>query len=240
MKRLLSVLILLSFHLGFSQQKFEKLPEGANEIHFSYKQSGKLLIDESGVYADSLFFKKNFPKIKVGKVENPAKYYLNTRADLKSFRNTNRHKLITILYHLNEDYNAVHFIGENKTIIKAARNDASVEEIFEKYFSEDYFVFNYKIEIYYDAQVKHLLYPIAYYQFSFDEVQKKINWISPTQGNYVERSENKKADYVNVLTFDENLPKVVSLGFIFENSTIGVRKVESMESILELTEVKYK
>ena len=52
--------------------------------------------------------------------------------------------------------------------------------------------------------------------------------------------ENKKADYVHVLTFDENLPKVVSLGFIFENSTIGVKKVESMESILELTEVKYK
>lgn len=56
MKRLLIVLVLLSYHLGFSQQKFEKLPEGANEIHFSYKQSGKLLIDESGVYADSLFF----------------------------------------------------------------------------------------------------------------------------------------------------------------------------------------
>lgn len=81
---------------------------------------------------------------------------------------------------------------------------------------------------------------MAYYQLSFDEIQKNIDWMSSTRGKYVEQSKKKKEDYVNVITVDENLPKVVSMGFILENSNLGVSKVESIESILELTEVKYK
>ena len=239
-RKILSIVVLLSFQLSFSQSKFEKMPEGTNEIHFTYKQNSKIFIDESGVYADSLFFKKNFPKMKVINVIDPATYYLNTKADLKSFRSTNKHKLTSILYHLNERYKAVHFVGQNKSIIKAVRDDASIKEIFQKYFRKDYSLFNYKIEIYYDTQVKHLLYPMAYYQFSFDEIQKNIVWISSTRGKYIEQSKKKKEDYVNVITFDENLPKVVSMGFVLENSNLGVSKVESIESILELTEVKYK
>lgn len=99
MRKILSIVVLLSFQLNFSQSKFEKMPEGTNEIHFTYKQNSKIFIDESGVYADSLFFKKNFPKMKVINVIDPATYYLNTKADLKSFRSTNKHKLTSILYH---------------------------------------------------------------------------------------------------------------------------------------------
>ena len=70
MIKILSIVVLLSFQLSFSQSKFEKMPEGTNEIHFTYKQNSKIFIDESGVYADSLFFKKNFPKMKVINVNN--------------------------------------------------------------------------------------------------------------------------------------------------------------------------
>lgn len=240
MRNLLFLIALFIVQISFSQRKFEKMPEGANEIHFEYKLSSKIFIDESGVYADSLFFKKNFPKVKVLNVPSPTTYYLNTKADLKAFRNMNKNQLISILYHLNERYNAVHFMEQNKTVIKAVRDDDGVKGIFKKYFNKDYSLFNYKIEIYYDKKIKHLLYPMAYYQLSFDEIQKDISWISNTKGEYIQQIKNKKETYVNALTFDENLPKFVSMGYIFKNNDVGVSKIDSFESTLELTEVKYK
>ncbi|CAM4170460.1 hypothetical protein FLAN108750_13815 [Flavobacterium antarcticum] len=238
MQKFLVLLVLLSFQCGFSQTPFEKMPENAKEIHFTYKQKLKVHIDESGVYADSLFFKTYFPQIHSTKVIHPKAYYLNTKVELKAFKNEDKRQLAGILYHNNESYVGIHFMEQNKSVIWAERNDEAVKAIFKKYFKQSYSKFKYKIEIYYDKQVKHVLYPSAYYQFGFAEIQKQINWISKTEGVYSEVIKDKRYSYA--LTFDENLSKYVSMGYIFKNSDFGVSKIESFESILQLIEVKYK
>lgn len=241
MKKLLLGLVLLNWTMSFAQAKFEKMPEGANEIHFKYNLSTKIFIDETGVYADSLFFKKNFPKIEVVEATNPNAYYLNTKADVKAFRGANKDKLLSILYHVNEKYTAVHYLDQNKSVIYAERNDDEVREIYNKYFNKEYYgLFNYKEELDYERKINQKKYPLVNYEFTFDEIQKNINWSSKIQGQFMEHTSKKEEGYFSAVTFDENLPKFVSLGYVFTNSDFGVTKVESDESILELTEVNYK
>ena len=238
MRNLLSIIALLIVQLSFSQSKFEKMPEGAKEIQFSYKLSSKIYFDESGVYGDSLFFKRNFPKRNSIRITNPKESYLNCKMNWNTFRNADKKQLLAFLYHNNESYTGLHFIEQNKTVIFAVRNDEKIKEIFKKYFDEDYIPFNYKIEMNYHRRVKHINYPSVYYQFGFDEIEKGIEYISKTQGFYSEVV--KRKSYSNQVNFDENLSKYITMGYVFKNNDFGVSKIESSESILELTEVKYK
>lgn len=238
MRKFLSIIILLIFQISFSQSKFEKMPEETNEIHFKCKLSSKIQIDENGVYADSLFFKTYFPKTNYSKVAKPKAYYLNSKVELTTLRKSNKRKLIAVLYHNNETYKGIHFIEQSKTFIIAERNDEELKTIFKNYFGEEYAVFQYKIDIDYSKKIKHVLYPNAYHQFGFDEIQKEIDWTSKTKGVFVEKVKKKR--YTNAVTFDENLSKYISMGYIFKNSDFGVSKIESFESTLELIEVKYK
>lgn len=86
MKQLLFAVLLVSCFAGFSQNEFPKMPENAEEIRFTYKQSSKIFIDESGIYADSLFLVKHFPKSKFTKVDHPKERFLNSFIQWNSFR----------------------------------------------------------------------------------------------------------------------------------------------------------
>ena len=238
MRKVLFIIVLISFQLSFSQTEFAKMPEGTNEIHFTYKLSSKIFIDESGVYADSLFFKRNFPKRNLIRITNPKETYLNCKIDWKTFRNADKKQLLAILYHSNESYTGIHFIEQNKTVIFAVRNDEKIKEIFKKYFDEDYIPFNYKIEMDYGRRIKHINYPSVYYQFGFDEIEKEIEYISKTQGLYTEVV--KRKSYFNEVTCEENLSKKITMGYVFKHNDFGVSEIESYESLLELIEVKYK
>ena len=238
MQKFLAILALFSFQFGFSQTVFEKMPESANEIHFSYKLKSKVLVDGTSVYADSLFFKTYFSRITFSKVADPKTYYLNSKVEFKTLKNSDKEKLIAILYHNNETYTGIHFVEQIKTVIWAERNDDDIRAIFNNYFKVDYHLFKYKIEFDYSKKIKHVLYPDAYYQFGFDEIQKEMDLTSRIKGIFVEKVKNNR--YSNAVTFDENLSKYVSMGYIFKNSDFGVSKIESYESILELIEVNYK
>lgn len=238
MKNYLLFLSLVSFGIGFSQNKFEPMPENTKEIHFSYRLKSKIHIDENLVYADSLFFKRNFPRLRFSKVENPDVYYLNSKMSFRTLRNADKKRLMAILYLNNETYEGIYFIEQNKTIIFADRSDKEIKEIFKNYFKEEYEDYKYKVELYYDKKTKHILYPSVYYQFGFDEIEKEIEWLTETKGIYKESS--KKDVFTTTVTFDKNLSKYISIGYIFKNSEFGAIKIESFESVLELTEVTYK
>lgn len=238
MKNGLLFFFIMSFGIGFSQNKFEQMPENTKEIHFSYQLKSKVHIDESGVYADSLFFKRNFPRLKFSQVANPEMFYLNAKILFRNLRNADKKRLMAILYLNNENYEGIYFVEQNKTIIFADRSDEEIKEIFKKYFKEDYEDYKYKVELYYGNKTKHILYPSIYYQFRFDEIEKEIEWLTETKGIYKESS--NKDVFTTTVTFDKNLSKYITIGYIFKNSEFGAIKIESFESVLELTEVTYK
>ncbi|WP_026977319.1 hypothetical protein [Flavobacterium tegetincola] len=240
MKKLLFGLLMCSSDLGFAQKQFEKMPEGTAEIHFKYECSSKMLIDETGVYADSVLFKYYFPKLKFTKVLNPTVQYLNSTLELKDFKGDKKKELISFLYHLNQSYYGVHDIKSNKTRITVQRNDADIKAIFRKYFNKDYSLFSFTEEFDYTNKMKYTAFPSGSYAFPFDKVQIYLKPISKTKGEFMKEISGKRESYNNLVDFDENLSKYISLGYIFANSDYGVTKVESFESKLELTEVYYK
>jgi hypothetical protein len=71
MKSALHLLFVLSFFISYSQSSFDKMPDNAKEIHFVYEKKSKYLIDESGVYGDSILFVIDFPKLKTTIKKNP-------------------------------------------------------------------------------------------------------------------------------------------------------------------------
>ena len=238
MQKIVTVLFLIFFHLGFSQLQFDSMPENAKEIHFTYKQTSKILVNETGVYADSVLFKVHFPNLKYLKVLNPEIPYLNTVISLNKFKGDERAKLISMLYHENETYSGTFFVKKNETIIKALRDNENVKKLFKKYFNESYSPFSYSIILNHTKKSKRINYPRVVYDFTFDEIKKEVKWFSPTEGTFVEVGQT--VQNTNMALFDENLSYKIAFDYIFTNSTKGLLKVESIENILELVEVNYK
>ncbi len=238
MKKIVTVLFLIFFHLGFSQLQFDAMPENAKEIHFTYKQTSKIVVNETGVYADSVLFKVHFPNLKYLKVLNPEIPYLNAVVSLNKFSGDDSDKLISMLYHENETYSGTFFVKKNKTIIIALRDNEEVRNLFKKYFKKSYSSFSYSIVLDYKQKSKRIKYPRVTYDFTFDEIQKEVKWFSPIEGTFVEVANTFQK--TNVALFDQNLSDKITFDYVFTNSKKGLLKVESIENTLELIEVNYK
>jgi hypothetical protein len=239
MKKTILLLFLLGgIGFGFAQNQFEKMPENAKEIHFTYKRTSKILVDEEGVCADSVLFKTYFPDLNFSKISKPKTNYLNAIIPTQTFKDVNKAKLISMLYHQNELYTGTFFVKENKAVIDAKRNDDDVKMIFKKYFKESYSSFSYKIKLDYEKKVQRVSYPKVTYRMTFDEVKKEVKWLTPTAGTFVEVARNIQK--TNTALFDENISEKIAFDYIFTNSTKGLLKVESIENKLELVEVHYK
>jgi hypothetical protein len=235
---ILLVLLLGGFMFGFAQNQFPKMPPDTQEIHFTYKRTSKIAVDEQGVYADSILFKTYFPELKYTKVTSPKVPYLNAVVPIEKFTDDDKVELTSMLYHENEFYLGTHFIKKNKTIISARRNDADIKAIFKKYFNKGYPEFSYRITIDYKKKTHYVKYPRVSYEKTFDEIQKEVKWFSPTEATFVEVGHN--IQNTNVALFDENVSDMITFDYIFNNSTKGLVKVESIENTLELVEVHYK
>ncbi|WP_396179719.1 hypothetical protein, partial [Flavobacterium sp.] len=178
---ILLVLLLGGFMFGFAQNQFQKMPPDTQEIHFTYKRTSKIAVDEKGVYADSILFKTYFPELKYTKVASPKAPYLNAVVPIEKFTGEHNAKLIGMLYHENELYLGTHFVKKNKTIISAKRNDEDIKAIFKKYFNKSYSSFGYIITIDYKKKTHYVKYPRVSYEKTFDEIQKEVKWFSPTE-----------------------------------------------------------
>ena len=64
MKYFFNIVVCLFFWNGFSQVVFEKMPKEAKEIHFVYEMKSNYVINDEGIFADTLLLKIDFPDLK--------------------------------------------------------------------------------------------------------------------------------------------------------------------------------
>ena len=96
MNKILILLCVFTTFQMFSQ--IEEKPSTYKKINFVYETKSNYLIDENGIYADSLLIKLDFPEIKfktVNKIIENVNY--NSYIPLKLFNESNIEKLCSIL-----------------------------------------------------------------------------------------------------------------------------------------------
>lgn len=239
MRYFLNILFCLSFWTGFSQVTDEKMPESTQEIHFVYKSQSNYLINDEGIFADTLLLKIDFPNVKYSLRKHPSDSTITCGfSALKEFGKENKTRLKGIIYHTNETINATYFITTKKTIFNVVRGDEETKIIFKKYFGERFTNFKYKQEFDFSKRIEKRKYPSVNYTFPFDEIAKKIDFKTEDNvGFYSETINNVK--YKNVVYFNKNLSKYIS-PLVFENSLTGVEKIETIKRTIILKSVYYK
>lgn len=238
MKKFATLLFLMVFHFGFTQNIFEAMHENTSEIHFTYQQKTNIEFSAKGFYTSEAFLKKNFPKLKFSKKTSDLHKDYNVFVALEDLDNKSKKLLASLLYHENEIYKAVYDVKKNTTVINATRNDTNLKIFLRTHLNADYQEFVYQEELDYNKNVKIISYPSKAAEIEFNKIQRELIYNTETAGSYVGRS--KKNIYKNQVLLDKNLPKQVSLGEVFANNNFGITKIESVNTITELLSVHYK
>lgn len=230
---------MISFWNCFSQSSFKKMPENTKEIHFIYEVKSNYVINDEGIYADTLLFKIDFPNSKY----TLRKYPKDTTvvcgfSTLKGFGGKNKDKLFSILYHSNETINGIHFIPSRKTVFNVVRGDDETKMIFKKYLKQRFLDFEYREEFDFAKKTEKIKFPRVNYDRTFAEISKKIKFQNePTIGFYEE--ENKGFLFKNIVYFNNDLSKFIA-PVLFDNSNFGVEKIETVQRTITLKSVTYK
>lgn len=115
MRYLLIIFVFLQFNYSFSQEKLDKVIDNFKEIHFVYKKKSNYIINDEGVFADTLLFQIDFPDTKYILKKHPSdSTVICGFSPHKGFGNNNRKKLKSIIYHSNETINAIHYVVSKK------------------------------------------------------------------------------------------------------------------------------
>ena len=228
-----------SFWTGFSQVTYEKMTENTQEIHFVYKMETNYVINDEGIFADTLLLKIDFPDLKFSLRKHPLDSTVTCGfSTLKEFGRDNRNKLKSIIYHTNETISATHFIISKMTIFNVVRGNEETKMVFKKYFGERFVNFEYRQEFDFSKRIEKRKYPSVNYTLAFNEIAKKIDFkTDDTFGFYSETINNVL--YKNVVYFNKNLPKYVS-PLVFENNIAGIEKIETISRTITLKSVYYK
>ena len=239
MRLFLNIVFCFSFWTGFSQGSYQKMPDNAQEIHFIYKKGTNYVINDEGIFADTLLLKIDFPELKYSLRKHPLDATVTCGfSTLKEFGRDNKKKLFSIIYHTNETIYATHFIISKKTIFNVVRGDEETKKVFKIYFGERFVNFEYQQEFDFSKRIEKRKYPRVNYTFTFDEIAKKIDFkTDETFGFYSETIMNVL--YNNVVYFNKDLPKYVS-PLVFKNNIAGVEKIETISKTITLKSVYYK
>jgi hypothetical protein len=238
MKKAFTIIIILSFWNCFSQTNFDKIPENAKEIHFVYEKKSKYIIDDNGVYGDSISFVIDFPLVKTIKKKDPKNP--SQQIYFASFKDMNTEEeqfLASTIYHTNEIIKGTYFIPSKITVFYVTRNDEETKLIYKKYFSQRYHKFEYRKEFNYNTRIEKREFPRVDYKLKFEEVEKKIESDDNVFGSYTEI--RKEIQYKNIVLMNSNLSKYIT-PFVFTNNAFGVEKLESINETIELISVNYK
>jgi len=218
---------------------FEKMPENAKEIHFVYQIKSNYIVNDEGVFADTLLLKIDFPTLKYNLRKNPQDsslvYGFST---LKNFGGKNKDILYAILYHSNETINGIHFIPSKKTVFNVVRGDDETKMIFKKYLKQRFIDFEYREEFDFAKKTEKINFPRVNYDRTFADISKNIKFNNdPTIGFYEE--ESKGVLYKNIVFFNKDLSKFIS-PVLFDNNNIGVYRIETIKKTITLKSVTYK
>jgi hypothetical protein len=90
----------------------------------------------------------------------------------------------------------------------------------------------------YKKNIKTTFYPNIYYTYKFEELKKSIKWSDSINGTFKDTWKYKLL--TNFIKSDENLPKQITLGLLFENNNFGITKVTDLYTTKELKSVSYR
>lgn len=238
MKRLTNVIFLLSFLNFYSQYNYEKMPNNAEEIYFEYESKSNFHYDEIGIYGDTLLFKQELPNVEYIKSKHPIRNHICGFLSFSNMGFKTKSKVASILYHNNESYAAVYNFKNNTTTIVAKRNDEKLKILFKKTLKTNYNNFTYRIYLDYQNQTKKTFYPNVDYNDKFEKTLQKIEWSDSLKGTFIEKNNNLVLK--NTVKINQDLPKQITFGLVFENNNYGIIKVDSLYKTYELKSVSYK
>ena len=233
-------MFLFCFWSCFSQTSFDSIPENAKEIHFVYEVKSNYYVNESGVFADTLLFQVDFPKLKFSKVTNPNNSaFVCGVVEWKDFNNENKKKLSSILYHTNEKIEGEFNVKKNVTIIRVERNDDLTRAVFKKYLKKSYSHFEYTITINYNNKTIGTRYPSVEYSNEFKNKSKEIVYdMNGLSGTFKE--DRNEFEFENKIILNDKLNNKIIPGELFSNNSFGVEKIYTVTKTTELKSVYYK
>ncbi|MFN3752731.1 hypothetical protein [Flavobacterium sp.] len=239
MKYFVNILFLIGFWSCFSQGEFNKMPEKATEIHFVYEMKSNYIINDEGIFADTLLLQIDFPNFKYSLRKHPLDSTIVCGfSTFKGFGTNNRQKLKSIIYHTNETINAIHFVVSKKTVFNVVRGSEETEIIFKKHFKERFTNFEYRQEFDFVKRIEKRKYPRVNYDFPFDKITKSVEFTSDESiGFYYDFA--REVLYKNIIFFNKDLSVFIS-PIVFENSRFGVEKIETISRTIILKSVYYK
>lgn len=241
LKKLLSIVVLvLIFNVGFSQTNFQEEPKTYKKINFVYEEKSNYYIDGRGIFADTLLFRIDFPKLKYRKVKNP-----NDSTNvcglvfLRDFKGEDKRKLVSIIYHHNQTYYGTYDVSKNKTTFHVVRDDTNARELFHKYFNQRYYKFESEIVFDFNKKIVDRNYPLVDYSNNVkDELQEIIYTKDSTSGTF-KRIRNNLL-FENIVILNEALNKRIMPNTIFSNNDFGVQKIITIHTTTTLKKVSYK
>ena len=237
MKLTISIILFLSFWNCFSQFKFEKIPENTKEIHFVYERKSNYVINEKGVFADSLLLATDFPKMNFEMIIHPLD---STKicgfVSFKKLNKENKKFIESTIYHTNEKIVATYYIPSKIMVFNVIRNDDEAKNIFKKHFNSTYYKFEYRQEFNYNTGIEKRQFPSVNYVLKFEEIEKTLFNEDNIHASYTEIRKNIM--YKNIVLMNENLSRFIT-PIIFTNNAFGVEKLESINETIQLKSVTY-
>lgn len=241
MKYIVNISLLFYFVNCFSQDSFQIEPKEFQKIHFVYEEKSNYYIDDRGVYADTLLFSFEFPKLKYIKVKSPINPnqtcgFINYERFIDK---EDKRKLIGSIYHNTQIYEGIYDAKKNKTTIKVRRDrkDESFIKV-KNYLNESLTGFQFDIKIDYEKSIVEWTFPSTSWRKKFDEVKCEIVFDdNKTSGYYIEKT--PKFSMSNMIFLNKNLNNKITPEMLFTNNDFGIEKVETLFSTYRLKSVTY-
>lgn len=229
--------LILFCNIVFSQSE---LSQPYSKIKFVYEQKSNFFIENDQLYADTLLFKTEFPKLKFSKVSSPLDpTKIIGLVTINSFNYEDNKKLANILYHSTHTIEGTYDLAKHKTTLFFNRGNAALNVILKKYFKGSYPPFKFKVVVDYNKKYIYTNYPNVNYEDLFDSQLNKINFSNDekTQGTYT--FENKLGFYSNEIILNKKYNNKITPHIIFSNNDFSVDKIISLLDTITLLSVTY-
>lgn len=230
------ILQILSFNL-FGQVVAKD--NSKTKIHFIYYRKSNFLINDKGLYADTMFLKKSFDKLTYQLTKHPND---STKTvgfiDLKFLTSKDQKRVINIFSNSNYKYDCYYNIKKNQTAMYITRIESDeVRLLLKKLFKDTYsHIYYNRIYINYNKIVKpNTIFQYGMYRRKQDNVlikwydENKIGGeFSITAGNLI---------YKDLIIANPNLERHVTPFFLFKNCDYGIQKIITYFDTIELISV---
>lgn len=241
-KIFLTLSLIIVFHFSTKAQ-ITTTPKSFSKIHFIFHHTCNIIVNEQGVFADTLLLKFYFPNLKYKKVSVPNED--NIFGGFVAFNNlseTDVERIIGTISHSTYETVGLYNVKKNRTFLlgKRIKDDVTakkLKQILNKsygngFYSRKYFSFNNNL-----LEVFNSFGGIR--DIKMCPERNLIKWIDKDLfvGEYNEG--NEKITTTNLVQFSPDLDKHITPILLFGNCEYGIFKIKSVFETIELKEVYY-